>query len=84
LPSPRAGRFFIARFSLTEAFVTSTNQRTLGRVLIALAIVVVALQLLGMLHIIPKLAPGITLTYPAFLLAIAGGQLYRRGSAQRR
>jgi hypothetical protein len=63
--------------------VTPANQRTLGRVLIGLALLVVAIELCGMLHLIPKLAPSTALAYPAFLFAIVGGRLYRRGSTQR-
>lgn len=60
--------------------MTPANQRTLGRVLIGLAIVVILVEVCGMLHVIPKLAPSTALAYPAFLFAIVGGRLYRRGS----
>lgn len=60
--------------------MTPANRRTLGRVLIGLALLVVAIQVCGMLHLIPKLP--LPLAYPAFLFAIVGGRLYRRGAAQ--
>jgi hypothetical protein len=61
--------------------VTAAGTRRLGSALIALAIVAVVVQLCAMLHYIPKLAPTSAVTFPAFLLAVVGGRLYRRGAA---
>lgn len=66
--------------------MTAANQRTVGRVLIGLALLVIILQALGMLGVIPKLAhgsAGTTLVIVAFLVAVAGGRLQRRGFLQR-
>jgi hypothetical protein len=61
--------------------VTPAGTRRLGSALIALALIAIVVQLCGMLHFIPKFAPTSAVTFPAFLVAVVGGQLYRRGAA---
>jgi hypothetical protein len=64
-----------------EVPVTPAGTRRLGSALIAIAIIAIVVQLCAMLHYIPKFAPTSAVTYPAFLVAVVGGRLYRRGSA---
>jgi len=61
--------------------VTPAGTRRLGAWLIGIAIVAMVVQICAMLHYIPKFAPSSAVTYPAFLFAIVGGRLYRRGAA---
>lgn len=59
--------------------MTPAAQRTFGRVLIGLAILIVLERLLEMFRVIPKVSPPL-LAYVALLIAIVGKQLYRRGA----
>lgn len=63
--------------------MTPSAMRTLGRILIGLAIVGAIVVLCGLLGYIPKFGPPNAVLIAALLLSAVGRRLYRKGSPGR-
>jgi hypothetical protein len=57
--------------------------RTLGRILIGLAILALIAVICGRFGVIPRLGPPGSIAIAALLLSVVGRRLYRSGSAGR-
>jgi len=62
--------------------MTARTKYQLGNTILIVAILLLIVNLLGMLEIIPKYVPSITLSTTVLLLVVVAGTLRRRGKAE--